>query len=370
MQRRFRIVLAVMVALTLAACAPRGTIITMPEAAATGQVRPVFVGTTRGIGPDGDFDGSRVDSLQFTRLDISVPPDRKTGEITWPGRRGKPDPRRDFLTTQRIAFDGAGDFRADLSQTLRTTGGEAVIFVHGFNNTFAEGAYRIAQMAHDLDLPGAVVHYSWPSAAQPLNYVYDRDSAIFARDGLEQLLAEVENAGARRVILVAHSMGSALTMETLRQIAIRDESRVLRKVSGVVLISPDLDVDVFRAQAKAIPRLPQPFIVFSSKRDRILQISARLSGQTERLGSIRDLSRVADLPITFLDTAAFNAGSGHFDLGNSPALIRLMERLTTVDDALDTDRAARTGLLPGVVLTVQNATQIILRPVAEIGTPR
>jgi len=47
-----------------------------------------------------------------------------------------------------------------------------------------------------------------------------------------------------------------------------------------------------------------------------------------------------------------------------------MERLTTVDDALDTDRAARTGLLPGVVLTVQNATQIILRPVAEIGTPR
>ncbi|MCU0815424.1 MAG: alpha/beta fold hydrolase [Cypionkella sp.] len=370
MQGQFRIIPALLLALSLAACAPRGAVITMPEAAVTGSVRPVFIGTTRGVGPDGEFDGSRVDTLHFTRLDISVPPIRETGEIKWTGRNRTPDPKRDFLTTQRIGFDGPDTFRSDLSRILRETGGEAVIFVHGFNNTFAEGAYRIAQLAHDLDLPGAVVHYSWPSAAQPLNYVYDRDSAIFARDGLEQLLTEVENAGAQRVILVAHSMGSALTMETLRQIAIRDESRVLRKVSGVVLISPDIDVDVFRAQAKAIPRLPQPFIVFSSERDRILQLSARLAGRTERLGAIRDLSRVADLPITFLDTAAFNAGTGHFNLGNSPALIRLMERLTSVDDALDADRAARTGLLPGVVLTVQNATQIILRPVAEIGSPR
>lgn len=343
---------------------------TRPDAVSVGTIRPVFIGTTRGIGDSGEFDGSRSDKLAFARYDISVPPDRVIGEISWPPRQGRPDPRRHFLTTRRDVFRDEAAFRADLSQAIARTGGEAVIFVHGFNNTFAEGTYRIAQMSHDLELAGVVIHYSWPSAAQPLSYVYDRDSALFARDGLESLLYEVERAGARRIILVAHSMGSALTMETLRQTAIRKEDSLLGKIAGVILISPDIDVDVFRAQAKSVTRLPQPFIVFSSERDRILQLSARLSGQSDRLGSLTDLGRLADLPVTFLNTSAFTKGAGHFNLGNSPALIRLIERLTTVDEALDADRAARTGLLPGVVLTVQNATQIILKPVADIGTPR
>ena len=38
------------------------------------------------------------------------------------------------------------------------------------------------------------VHYAWPSAAEPLGYVYDRDSAIFARDGLDiNLMAQIWN---------------------------------------------------------------------------------------------------------------------------------------------------------------------------------
>ena len=79
-------------------------------------------------------------------------------------------------------------------------------------NTPMRVAHFIAQMAHDLQLPGAVVHYSWPSAAEPLGYAHDRDSALFARDGLEQLMQEITAAGARRIIIVSHSMGSALTM--------------------------------------------------------------------------------------------------------------------------------------------------------------
>ena len=104
------------------------------------------------------------------------------------------------------------------------TDGEAIIFVHGYNSNFAEGVYRIAQFAHDLQLPGTVVLYSWPSAAEPLGYAYDRDSALFARDGLESLIHEVAHAGAKRILLVAHSMGSGLTMEALRSAAIRGDT--------------------------------------------------------------------------------------------------------------------------------------------------
>ncbi|WP_435257083.1 alpha/beta hydrolase [Thioclava sp. FR2] len=356
--------------LALAACAPRGAILVVPEAAKTGELMTVFIGTTRGRSEAGDFDKSRAETLSFARYDISIPPEREPGEIAWPPAHGKPNPKTHFLTAARTDFRDEPHFRADLATSLAHTGGEAIVFVHGFNNTFAEGTYRIAQMAHDLEIPGTIVHYSWSSAAEPLGYAHDRDSALFARDGLEGLLREVEAAGAKRMIVVAHSMGSALTMETLRQVAIRGDKDVMERIRGVVLISPDIDIDVFRAQAHAIPKLPQPFVVFTSERDRILRLSARLSGQTDRLGTLTDVTRVADLPITFLDVAAFNRGSGHFNVGNSPALLRLLERIASVDQALIADRAAQTGLLPGVVLTVQNATQIILRPVAEIGTAR
>ena len=87
-------------------------------------------------------------------------------------------------------------------------------------------------------MPGVAVHYSWPSAAEPLGYVYDRDSMMFARAGLEQLIREVIAAGATRVTLVAHSMGSFLTMETLRSMALRD-GQIAAQVRGVVLIGRD-----------------------------------------------------------------------------------------------------------------------------------
>ncbi len=47
-----------------------------------------------------------------------------------------------------------------------------------------------------------------------------------------------------------------------------------------------------------------------------------------------------------------------------------MGRVIDVDAALMADADARVGLLPGVALTVQNATQIILPPITNAGRPR
>jgi esterase/lipase superfamily enzyme len=358
-------------ALILAACAPRGALTVDPRAGEVGQVQQVFVGTTRLVDTEANvFGAGRLrDDTTFARYDVSVPPLRTLGEINWPKPREVPDPRRHFLTTGAIVFDGSPDFRRDLAHALaqeKRGQREATIFVHGFNNTFAEGLYRIAQLSSDLDLPGVTVHYAWPSLGKPLGYVYDRDSALFARDGLEQLMAEVQAAGAERTLIVAHSMGASLAMEALRQTAIRGNRRVMDRIAGVLLIAPDIDVDVFHAQARGVGRLPQPFVIFSSTRDRALQLSARLTGQRDRLGNLSDLSEVADLEVTVVDVAAFNVGGGHFNVANSPALIQILGRINDINAAFDRDRTGRTGLLPGVVLTVQNATKIILSPVAGI----
>lgn len=356
--------------LFLAACAPRGYLSVEPDAAGVGQNERIFVATTRQAADERDrFGRERSEAVSFARYDISIPPNRELGAIRWPPRGGTPDPARHFVTTAEVRHPDETAFRADLAAELKRLprgDRDAIIFVHGFNNTFSEGLYRIAQLAHDLEMPGTVVHYSWPSRASPLGYVYDRDSALFARDGLERLIAELGTAGAENIVLVAHSMGSALTMEALRQTVIRGGARAKARIGGVVLISPDLDVDVFRAQAHAMDGLPQPFLIFGSNRDRILNLSARITGEPERLGNLSDVSRVADLDVTFLDVGAFSEGAGHFTLASSPTLLSLLSRIGDVDRAFDADAKGRVGLLPGVVLTVQNATQVILAPVSAI----
>jgi esterase/lipase superfamily enzyme len=159
-------------------------------------------------------------------------------------------------------------------------------------------------------------------------------------------------------------MGAGLTMEALRTAALRQDGRTLGLIGGVILISPDIDIDVFREQAHAIGTLPQPFVIFGSGRDKALLLSAALTGQADRLGSLGDLSRVSDLKVTYLDVSEFVQGAGHFVVGDSPAMIALMNRIVDIQGAFEYDRRANVGLLPGLVITAQNATRIILRPLS------
>lgn len=350
--------------IALSACTARGTMVVVPPETAEGPISTVYVGTTRGLEGTGVFSSERSEALRFARYDVAIPPQREVGQISYPKPR-RPNVSTDFVTTGQRIYSADADFRSDLGAALAANGREAIIFVHGFNNTFTEGLYRIAQLRHDLEVPGVALHYSWPSAAEPLGYLYDRDSATFARDGLEELIRETIAAGATRVTLVAHSMGSYLSMEALRDIALKD-GRIMPQLRGIVLISPDIDVEVFRAQAKDIGTLPQPFLIFGSDRDRVLRLSALITGQRGRLGSLDSVEALSDLEVTYLDVGAFSSGGGHFVPGTSPALIKLLGRIGDVDQAFGNDAAGRAGLLPGVILTARSATRVILRPVADI----
>lgn len=355
-----------LLAILLAGCAPpRATLQFVPQGAKPGAVESIFVGTTREPDPTSAvlFGFGRSDVMRYGKVNVSVPPDRAPGTIPLPRPNRPLDPATQFLTVDRTRYDDAAEFRRALAQEVARKKGDTVVFVHGFNNNAVESTYRMAQLGQDLKLPGALVHYAWPSRANALGYVYDRDSAIFARRGLEQLLKDVESAGGRRVVLVAHSMGSFVTMEALVQLALQGERRVLDQISGVILMSPDIDVDVFRSEAATIGKLPDPFLIFTSKNDKALALSARITGQTNRVGNLADPTPLAGLKVTLIDTTAFSVGGGHFNAANSPALIAILSNIDGVDSALASDGKGRTGVIGGAMLTVQNATQIILSPV-------
>jgi esterase/lipase superfamily enzyme len=343
----------------LAACAPRGAIVIDPEAAKVGAVHRIYVASNR------TFQGRRQEGVSFGRIDVSVPPQRRPGTISYPKSGAKPDPRTDFLVSAHQSFSRPEDFRADLRRAVAARPRDerdVVLFVHGYNNTFAEGLYRFAQIEHDMKLPGVPIHFSWPSRAQPLAYAADRDSVLFSRDGLTRSIALAADSGSGKVILIAHSMGAELMMESLRQLAIAGDRRTLDRIDAVVLLSPDIDVGLFRMQAHAIGRLPQPFIIFTSGRDKALDLSALISAEPVRLGSLTDARPLADLPVTLVDVGAFSTGSGHFNVATSPALIQILSQAPKLESVFSGDVGGAVGPLTRAALRVERAAQIVIAP--------
>lgn len=185
---------------------------------------------------------------------------------------------------------------------------------------------------------------------------------LFARDGLEQLIVELRKSGAKRIDVVGHSMGTLLVVETLRQMDIANPGSVANVVAGLVLMLPDIDVEVFRSQLSRIRDLPQPFVIFVSHRDRVLLLSGKLTGQNERLGNIKNYAELDGLKLTIMDVTQFSKGLGHFALGDSPSLLQFISNIPHLERAFNQDSSARTGLIPGMVLVVQNADENIAAP--------
>lgn len=361
-----RIVLRVLLILFLvSACSDRTLIYVDPQASQVGTPYTTYVATLRERTESGWFNGIRAQDLDFVDVDVTVPPMHKGTRISYSHRLANAD--RFFTFADRTDYPDAGAFSSGLRKALasqRPGERDVMLYVHGYNNSFADGVFRTVQLMHDFQLPGIGVHYSWPSAAHPLGYTYDRDSVLYARDGLEQLLRQVSAAGPDRIILVGHSLGSMLVMETLRQMEIRNPAWTKRHLGGVVLVSPDLDVDVFRQQSTRFSDLPEPFVIFVSRKDRALQLSSRINGNKQRLGILEDESKLDGLPVTVVDVSEFAKSSGdrHFTLGTSPLLIELLRNSDALSTTFNRDAGGRTGLLPGTAITVQSATKIILSP--------
>lgn len=353
------------VVLALQGCASRGVLLVNPEGMEIGDIQPVYYATSRARGSDGLFGSDLSQKLSYGQSFISIPPVHVIGNIEWP--KSRPDPAQFFVVAQENTFTGGRAFSSSMAQdfqNLPTSDRTAVVFVHGFNNNFAEGLFTLAQLSHDFEIPGIAVHYAWPSAAQPLGYLHDRDSTLYARDGLEELLGAVQAAGAERILLVGHSMGAMLVMETMRQISLRNPYHLNQSQIGVTLISPDIDVDIFSRQVERISPTPMPFYVYTSQTDRPLRLSGMLAVQSERLGRVTDLEKLSHIDITLIELSEFDiGGSGHFILGSSSALIKVMSLLNGIDQRYFSGETARSGLLPGERVTIGNATRIVLHNV-------
>lgn len=307
--------------------------------------------------------GSTRAPLSFSRFVVSVPPEREPGSITWPGRNV--DPRTEFVTLEADHLHDGPAFIAAVNRELDIAKhDETIVFVHGYNTNFAEGLYRQAQLDHDFALPATAVNFAWPSAAVGKDYPYDKESAVLATEGLSRTLDQIARSDVRHVVVACHSMGCFLVLETLRNKALSGDFAFLKRLHAVIMLAPDIDVDLFRARIHEIGPNGVPIYVFASGDDRALQFSARLHGGRPRVGMITDASAFADLPVTVLDVTAVKGSDahGHSKVQTSPAMIALFNGLEDFGSRAISDAVADPSVIEASVEAVGRATAIVLRP--------
>lgn len=317
-----------MMAILLVGCGgPRAVLGLGPDTnqGASAAVVPVYVATTRARVDDLalPYSAQRSQTLNFARFDIGIPPGHTPGEVEKTGR--SPDPARHFVAQTYQQVPNRRQFIGELDAALAQRPPEKreiFIFVHGYNNNFADSVFRAAQIAYDYNVSAVTLHYAWPSGGALPLYVYDRDSTVVGRGGLAETIEIAAQTKAKRIILVGHSMGAYVVMEALRELAQTGRKRYIQRLGGVVLAAPDIDVDAFQSQVRDIGKLPTPFVIVVSRRDRALSVSRRIAGGHPRVGSGSDIALLQQENITVLDASDIDGGA-HNIFASSPSMIAI-----------------------------------------------
>jgi esterase/lipase superfamily enzyme len=323
------------------------------------------------------FTGERARAPAFADITVSIPPVRKVGDVAWP-KRLPSNPATDFATLKadELTKDAAKTW---LNASVRKSPDRSVlVFIHGFNNRFEDSVYRFAQIVHDSGVKSAPVLVTWPSRGSLLAYGYDRESTNYTRNALESLFQYLAaDREVKEVSILAHSMGNWLTLEALRQMAIRNDG-LPAKFKNVMLAAPDVDVDVFRSQIEDMGRQHPQFTLFVSQDDRALAFSRRVWGDIPRLGSIDPESEpykqeLADNKITVIDLTKVKAGDGmhHGKFAESPEVVQLIGARISEGQTLTDSRMGLGDHLiagtTGVAAAAGSAAGLILAaPVAAV----
>ena len=256
----------------------------------TGSVRlTIFVATTRravvGDRPGERFGPDDADSLQFAAVGVNVPSYRVRGTGVLPRPTSmranplayRPDPLRDFFVTSVIPVDSSRFVQRLAADLATSRSRDVLVFVHGFNTSFADAAVRAAQIAADVGFDGAVVLFAWPSAASVASYVRDQQAARNAGFHLLRVLrGHAVAALPDRIHLLGHSMGSEVIGKALSLVATDDS---LPRLGQSVFAAPDIDARVFRREIlpRLLPRAAR-VTLYASTDDEALRASRTLNG--------------------------------------------------------------------------------------------
>lgn len=203
---------------------------------------------------------------------------------------------------------------------------DVLLYVHGYNQTFETAALDAVRLSDGVRFQGETMLFTWPSRAKLLDYGYDRESAMWSRDALERVLeALVASPAVGRVHVVAHSIGTMLTMEALRQLYARNPGAATERIGAIVFASPDIDMDGFSSSVERIGALAPKITIITATNDRALSVSRWIAGGMTRVG-LAEKAQLERMGLRVIDASQQGFGIINHDLFLSNAEIRQVIR--------------------------------------------
>lgn len=188
-------------------------------------------------------------------------------------------------------------FRAEVARRLALTDSkEAVVFVHGIQNTLEYAVGTAGQMWHFAGRRGVPIAYTWPAGGAGLlrGYTYDRESSEFTVFHFKNFLRLLATCpGLEKVKIVSHSRGTGVVASGLVELHIEADARGRTltqdfKIDTVVMAAPDIDLEVARQRvvSERLFNSVRTFAVYVSNKDSVIGIADTLFRSIRRIGNL------------------------------------------------------------------------------------
>jgi esterase/lipase superfamily enzyme len=244
----------------------------------------VFYVTDRDSDPAGRDDfGTERGKVSYGIATVGIPPNHEIGKreapsvfrFEWSEDERKHIALKGLLPMDRTEFLQQLGWAIEKSRDRRL-----MVFVHGYNTPFAEASRLVAQFATDLKFSGPVLMFSWPSQGSLTGYTVDETNAEWSQAHLVKTLKDLlDKTPAKRIYLVAHSMGTRVLTRAYITLAGDRWMETPNAMREMILIAPDIDADLFRQDIA--PRLAKTGIhvtLYASSGDRALMASRAFHG--------------------------------------------------------------------------------------------
>ena len=254
------------------------------------KVIDVWFGTNRvPVMADGalvGFSGETADRTTLGRCGVTIPRTHRIGE-TAPSWWRRIVLRHEAMSLESVVGLQVNDFWTEVRARTAEAGlepGDAIVFLHGYNVSFEDAAIRAAQIGADLNIPGATAFFSWPSRARTHAYMADEETIGASEKAITAFLEQfVANSGARRVHLIAHSMGNRGLLRAVDRIAGKATQSTGKPFGQIILAAPDVDRRTFAMLAEAYPKVGSRTTLYVSGKDLAVR-SSRIVHAADRVG--------------------------------------------------------------------------------------
>jgi esterase/lipase superfamily enzyme len=248
-----------------------------------------------------------LDNLQYGIATVRVPPNRQRGEVKKPGwvtmtinrlppallglapkvpGLTVPDSMTEFSFEEKIVELTESDFASTLKSAVgQAKGKSAVLYVHGYNDDFADAAFRTAQIAYDLATPVyevVPIMFSWPSNpgrtggasyedAQKRSEISGYELATFLK-----IIADTTDIGT--VHIIAHSMGAQVLGRAMMKLGVAGMGTPTKegmkpRFRQIVFAAPDITPQIFRQLIEPAIRTGHTITNYISSRDVAIWVS-------------------------------------------------------------------------------------------------